>query len=210
MRVNMGDRNSPTVLNAAFHSTQFWDGRAKDVEEQAGGPILNPAEMVVPTEAFLVKRLREVPEYRAVCGSVSRRTTADQLHEYPSVDRCIRTYPLSHPLPLRSLPEGDVNALSAEEKAGLKLYIETGCVQCHAGPMLGGMTEVRHLRRPPSELKGRQGRPGSDAGDERFDRQGCLQSAGLSEHCHDRSVLPHNGSVKDLDEAVRIMGKKYS
>lgn len=48
-----GGRNSPTVLNAAFHFTQFWDGRAKDVEEQAGGPILNPIEMSMPDQEVL-------------------------------------------------------------------------------------------------------------------------------------------------------------
>ncbi|MCB0755619.1 MAG: cytochrome-c peroxidase, partial [Flavobacteriales bacterium] len=48
-----GDRNSPTVLNAAHHFLQFWDGRMKDVEEQAGGPILNPVEMAIPDKDFL-------------------------------------------------------------------------------------------------------------------------------------------------------------
>ncbi len=59
-----GDRNSPTVLNAALHFVQFWDGRSKDVEEQAGGPILNPVEMAIPSEEFLIERLSEIKEYR--------------------------------------------------------------------------------------------------------------------------------------------------
>ena len=59
-----GTRNSPTVLNAALHLAQFWDGRAKDVEEQAGMPILNPIEMAIPSEEFLVERLSGVPEYQ--------------------------------------------------------------------------------------------------------------------------------------------------
>ncbi len=49
----MEHRNSPTVLNAAFHTSQFWDGRAKDVEEQAGMPITNPVEMNMPSESLL-------------------------------------------------------------------------------------------------------------------------------------------------------------
>ena len=49
----LGDRNSPTVLNAALHIAQFWDGRAHDVEEQAGGPVLNPVEMAMPSEPGL-------------------------------------------------------------------------------------------------------------------------------------------------------------
>jgi len=58
-----GTRNSPTVLNAAFKTAQFWDGRNKDVEEQAGGPILNPAEMAIPHEQFLLDRLQKTELY---------------------------------------------------------------------------------------------------------------------------------------------------
>ena len=49
-----GDRNSPTVYNAAAHFAQFWDGRAPDVEAQAKGPVLNPIEMAMPGEARVV------------------------------------------------------------------------------------------------------------------------------------------------------------
>ncbi|CAG0907315.1 unnamed protein product, partial [Cyprideis torosa] len=59
-----GDRNSPTVYNAALHIAQFWDGRAKDVEEQAGGPILNPVEMNMPSKEFVVARLKSINGYR--------------------------------------------------------------------------------------------------------------------------------------------------
>ena len=54
---SFGTRNSPTVLNAALHFKQFWDGRAEDVEEQAGMPITNPVEMAIPSEQFLIDRL---------------------------------------------------------------------------------------------------------------------------------------------------------
>ena len=46
-----GGRNAPTVLNAVFNTAQFWDGRAKDLEQQAGGPMVNPLEMASPTVA---------------------------------------------------------------------------------------------------------------------------------------------------------------
>ena len=61
-----GDRNSPTVLNAAHHFLQFWDGRMKDVEEQAGGPILNPVEMAIPSKEFLIDRLEGVDMYKQI------------------------------------------------------------------------------------------------------------------------------------------------
>ena len=59
-----GARNSPSVYNAALHKMQFWDGRARDVEEQAGGPILNPVEMAMPAEDEVVKRLEKEANYQ--------------------------------------------------------------------------------------------------------------------------------------------------
>jgi cytochrome c peroxidase len=62
-RGQRGDRNSPTVYNAALHVAQFWDGRAADVEEQAKGPVLNPIEMAMPSEAAVVAVLESIPGY---------------------------------------------------------------------------------------------------------------------------------------------------
>lgn len=59
----LGGRNSPTVFNAAGHFVQFWDGRAKDVEEQALGPILNPVEMALESSDAAVAMLKALPEY---------------------------------------------------------------------------------------------------------------------------------------------------
>ena len=59
-----GGRNSPTALNAALLGSQFWDGRAADVEEQAGGPLLNPVEMANATEADAAAKIAGIPEYQ--------------------------------------------------------------------------------------------------------------------------------------------------
>jgi cytochrome c peroxidase len=58
-----GARNSPTVLNAMFNVEQFWDGRAKTLEEQAKGPLTNPIEMGMPSHDAVVDRVKQVPEY---------------------------------------------------------------------------------------------------------------------------------------------------
>jgi len=58
-----GGRNSPSSYNAFLHISQFWDGRAKDVEEQALGPILNPVEMGMASDADVIKKLAKIPEY---------------------------------------------------------------------------------------------------------------------------------------------------
>jgi len=57
-----GARNAPTVLNAVFNKAQFWDGRAKDLEQQAGGPMVNPVEMASP-EAHVAEQLKGIPGY---------------------------------------------------------------------------------------------------------------------------------------------------
>ncbi|MCF8099671.1 MAG: cytochrome-c peroxidase, partial [Desulfarculaceae bacterium] len=58
-----GSRNPPSTLNAGFQIAQFWDGRAADLEEQALGPMLNPAEMAMPTAKEAMARLRKLKGY---------------------------------------------------------------------------------------------------------------------------------------------------
>ena len=78
----IGGRNSPTVYYAAFHATQFWDGRAKDVEEQAKGPVINPMEMALKDDAEIEARLAEEPSYAAAfaeCFEGDKPMTADNM-----------------------------------------------------------------------------------------------------------------------------------
>jgi cytochrome c peroxidase len=133
-----GDRNSPTVLNAALHSTQFWDGRSVDVEEQAGMPILNPVEMAIPDENFLVDRLKQDNEYPALFKK------AFPGEEYPLNYENIRLAlglferELLTPAPFDAFIKGDVMALNVEQKEGLNEFIDVGCITCHSGALLGG------------------------------------------------------------------------
>ena len=60
-----GNRNAPTVLNAVFNTAQFWDGRAADLKEQAGGPIQNPIEMAI-THQHAIEMLKGIPGYKAM------------------------------------------------------------------------------------------------------------------------------------------------
>ena len=62
-RWQRGGRNAPTVLNSVFNTAQFWDGRAKDLEEQAGGPLVNPIEMASPPR-HVAEQLKGIPGYR--------------------------------------------------------------------------------------------------------------------------------------------------
>ena len=139
-RWQLGPRNAPTTLNAALHTAQFWDGRAKDVEEQAKGPVLNPIEMAMDSPEAVVERLRSIPEYvelfkKAFPGEKDPLT-------YDNVARAIAAFErtLMTPSKFDEFLKGDVNALTRKEKEGLKLFMELGCASCHNGPAVGGNT----------------------------------------------------------------------
>ncbi len=133
-----GDRNSPTVYNAALHFAQFWDGRAADVEAQAKGPVLNPVEMAMPSEKQVVTVIKSMPEYvaafqRAFPGEKDPVT-------YDNMALAIGTFERGLLTPSRwdKFLAGDKTALTADEKNGLHAFLNAGCQTCHAGTLLGG------------------------------------------------------------------------
>ena len=133
-----GDRNSPTVYNAAAHFAQFWDGRAADVEAQAKGPVLNPVEMAMPGESKVVEMLESMPEYvavftRAFPGSKEPITYDHMATAIGAFERKLMT-----PSRWDALLRGDQNALTAEEKIGFRTFVDSGCSGCHSGMLLGG------------------------------------------------------------------------
>ncbi len=133
-----GDRNSPTVYNAAAHFVQFWDGRAPDVEEQAKGPVLNPVEMAMPSDAAVIAVLESIPEY----ASAFQKAFPDEAKPitYDNVGLAIGTFERGLLTPARwdRFLRGDQTALTAEEQAGLNTFVSSGCSTCHAGALLGG------------------------------------------------------------------------
>jgi len=109
-----GNRNSPTVYNAAGHFVQFWDGRAADVEEQAKGPILNPVEMAMASEKQTVEVLKSMPEYvqafqAAFPGERDPITYENVAKAIGAFERRLVTYS-----PWDRYLRGDQNALTAE------------------------------------------------------------------------------------------------
>ncbi|MEN8116163.1 MAG: cytochrome-c peroxidase [Bacteroidota bacterium] len=135
---SLGTRNSPTTLNSAFHSAQFWDGRNKDVEEQAGGPILNPVEMAIPDEEFVVNRLKGVEEYQRMFAAAYPEE--EDPVTYKNLTWAIGAFErtLITPSKFDKYLAGDDNALTKEELKGMKTYVDVGCATCHSGALLGG------------------------------------------------------------------------
>jgi len=197
-----GPINAPTVLNSSMSVAQFWDGRARDLREQAGGPIANPKEMAY-THELVVEMLGSIPQYvnefRLVFGpgpvDIDRATRAIAAFEETLVtpnsrfDRWLL---------------GDASALTADERAGYDIFKSSGCTACHNGPAAGG-TSFRKMGlvepyRTDNPAEGRMAVTGRDA--DRFSfKVPTLRNVELT------YPYFHDGAAGTLTEAVDVMGR---
>ncbi len=196
-----GDRNSPTVYNAALHYAQFWDGREPDVEAQAKGPILNPIEMAMPSAEAVIAKLRGIPGYVEMFAAAFPGDE-DPL-TYDNLGRAIGAFErgLMTPGPLDRFLAGDLAALDAEQRAGLSRFLEVGCTTCHVGPALGGgMLQKLGLVHPYETEDGGRERVTGNPADRHFFKVPSLRNVA------ETGPWFHDGSLTDLDDAVRKMG----
>ncbi len=203
-----GDRNSPTVLNAALHSSQFWDGRAKDVEEQAGLPILNPEEMNIPSEDFLIKRLSAVKMYQDMFAAAFPDSKPPITYE--NLRKAIGAFErtLLTPSKFDDYLNGNTSALNADEKKGLETFINTGCITCHTGSLLGGNMFQKfglygnywELTKSKEIDLGRMKETNNEVDKYMFKVPSLRNVAMTWPYFHD-------GSVRDLHDAVKIIAK---
>ena len=133
-----GSRNAPTVYNAAAQIAQFWDGRATNVEEQAKGPILTPAEMGMPDTAAVLQHLETSPKYRGVFAAAFAGQSNPV--NYDNVGRAIGAFERGLVTPARwdAFMKGDSSAITEGEKRGAKTFVAAGCATCHSGATVGG------------------------------------------------------------------------
>ncbi len=131
-----GGINAPTVLNSRYNIAQFWDGRARDLKEQAGGPIENPVEMAFSHD-LAVKVIQSIPQYvqrfKNVYGT-------DQI-DIDKITDAIAAFEETLITPNSRFDQwlrGDDKALTPEEKEGYQLFKEKGCITCHNGIGVGG------------------------------------------------------------------------
>jgi len=130
-----GGRNTPTVWNALYNSSQFWDGRAKTLEEQALGPIINPIEMG-ETLSSVIEKLKKNKKYfqrfnALYSDGITAKNLANAIAEFE------RTLITPHSK-FDNYLNGNYEALNDQEKEGLKLFKSKGCVACHNGMNIGG------------------------------------------------------------------------
>jgi cytochrome c peroxidase len=193
-----GTRNAPTVFNAAFLKVQFWDGRAKDLEEQAKGPLTAHAEMN-SSPKLIVRRLKRIPGYvklfkKAFPHYKNPITFENVVKAIAAFERTLIT-PYS---PFDRYLAGDENALTPIQKKGLKLFVKIGCVSCHRGPVL---SDGRFHKFKINKDKGRYLVTKNPEDMYKF-RTAQLRNVALT------APYFHDGSVWSLRQAVKIMAKK--
>lgn len=201
-----GPRNSPTVYNAVLNPAQFWDGRAADLKEQAKGPIQAGVEMNNKPDV-VVETLKSMPPYvehfKRAFPNVDDPVTFDNVARAIEAFEATLITPAS---PFDQYLEGNVNALTEQEKRGLQTFIDTGCAACHGGVNLGGQDYYPFgvVEQPGSDIlpPGDKGRFAvtETATDEYVFRAVPLRNVALTQPYF------HSGKVWDLKQAVAIMG----
>ena len=198
-----GDRNSPTVYNAAGHFVQFWDGRSPDVEDQATGPVTNPVEMALKDGKAAVTVLKSIPGY--VTAFKKAFPKAKTPLTFTNMGRAIAAFERKLVTPSRwdKFLKGDKKALTDREKLGFKKFLSTGCMACHTGTLLGGhMYQKVGLIKPWPGIKdtGRM-KVTKKAGDKFFFKVPSLRNIDKT------APYMHNGAVKTLENAVVLMAR---
>lgn len=130
----LGHMNSPTVFNSVFNFRQFWDGRAKDLQTQALGPIENPLEMG-NTFTNLITTLKKSPYNKEFIRLYPKGITKNNItHAIAEYEKGL----ITPNAPFDKYLRGDKTAITKEAKAGYNLFKEKGCISCHHGINVGG------------------------------------------------------------------------
>lgn len=197
-----GPINSPTVLNSSMNLAQFWDGRAADLKEQAGGPIANPGEMAF-THTLAIEVLESIPAY----VTEFTQTFGPGSINIDQVTEAIAEFEKTLVTPNSRFDQwllGDTKAITADELAGYQLFKNSGCVACHMGPALGGTSFQKMGLVAPYETKntaeGLAGVTGKDADRFKF-KVPTLRNVEMT------YPYFHDGEAATLSEAVDVMGR---
>ena len=197
--MSQGPRNTPTVLNAAFIALQFWDGRAKTLEEQALGPIQAEVEMKQSLPQA-VDNIKKVPEYvqlfAKVFGGPDSVTAENMAKAIAAFERTLIT-PNS---PYSRYLSGDKGALDASAQRGFDLFQKKGCIACHNGPAL--TDSGFHIIHVPGSVDLGRYNVTKEESDKYAFRTPTLLNVELT------APYFNNGSVNTLDTAVNVMGKE--
>ncbi|MGM0637746.1 MAG: cytochrome-c peroxidase [Pseudomonadota bacterium] len=196
----IGERNTPTVLNSGFLGSQFWDGREPDLEGQALGPIEADVEMAMDLDTAL-ERLNGFTLYQTKFAEAypddADPINANNLaHALAGFQRTLNT-PNS---PFDRYLHGDQNALNQQEKDGMVAFVDNGCIACHSGPAMTD-SNFHRIQVPGSSDVGRFEVTGDEADMYKF-RTPTLRNVAVT------YPYMNNGATETLEESVAIMGKE--
>lgn len=216
IRGQRGPRSSPTVFNSGFMSVQFWDGRAATLEEQAKGPLTNPLEMGNKSEKEVVDRLAKIPGYvdtfKKIFGGKNPLNIDNVVKAIAAYERTLTTLNS----PYDKFQKGDKKAMSELAQKGLKTFQAVSCITCHNGPHFAGPDLPKgtgfYMKFPLNAGSVYEKKYDLLKDNGRFDvtkkeedrhlyRVPTLRNVALT------APYFHNGSVRTLDEAVRVMAK---
>ena len=201
-----GGINTPTVFNSAHNFTQFWDGRAESLEQQAAGPVHNPAEMGSNWDEVTAK-LNADPQIQALFEKLyPDGVSGDNIVDAIATFERTLTTPDG---PFDRYLRGDDNAISAKAKYGMELFQTYGCASCHQGVNIGGNMY---------QTMGAMGDYFGDRGAENSNDLGRFQVTGRDQDRHVFKVPSlrmvahtapylHDGRAKTLEDAVLVMAK---
>jgi cytochrome c peroxidase len=199
---HQGPINAPTVLNSSMNVAQFWDGRAKDLKEQAGGPIANPGEMA-STHELAVQVLDSIPQYKDEFKTVFGKDKID----IDMVKDAIAAFEETLVTPDSKFDQwlkGNDQALNETELKGYKLFKDSGCVACHNGAAVGGGSFQKMGMVEPYKTDNKaEGLAGVTKKDEdRFKfKVPVLRNVEMT------YPYFHDGAAKTLEDAVHTMGQ---
>ncbi|WP_309497461.1 cytochrome-c peroxidase [Sulfurovum sp.] len=199
IRGQKGGFNSPTVYNAVYNFRQFWDGRAKNLTEQALMPVINPVEMGNTIEQVL-QDLKAEKVYRDMFNEIfkdgiTENNLAEVLVEFEKKL-------ITPNAPFDKYLRGDKKALNAQAQLGYELFKTKGCISCHNGINLGGnlYNKFGIYKDAKSIELGRYNQTQKDE-DKYVFKVPSLRNVDIT------APYMHDGRVETLEDAVNIMTK---
>jgi cytochrome c peroxidase len=204
----LNPRNAPTLFNAAGQISAHWTGNRIDVEDQAKQSVIGPPSFGMPSYGSVEKKLKDIKGYvelfKAAFPADHNPVTVDNFAKAIGVfERTLVT-----PSRFDSFLKGEIAALNAKERRGLKTYIETGCMMCHFGPYLGGQVYEKFGVIEPY-WKYTKSEPVDEGRYAVTKKEADKYVFKVPIHRNVAKTAPyfHDGSVDKLEDAVWIMGK---
>ncbi|WP_077339080.1 cytochrome-c peroxidase [Pseudocolwellia agarivorans] len=196
-----GTRNSPSTWNAGMQVAQFWDGRAKTLEQQVKFPLFNPKEMAMPSEKEVSSRLSNKGYLTEFKQAFPLETTPINIKNISKTLAAFQRTLITKDR-FDEYLLGDKKAITTEEKSGLTTFIEKGCVACHNGPLLGGQLFMKMgiVHPYPNKIDKGVGAITDKAGDNYFFKVPSLRNI--------LNTAPyfHDGAATTVEQAIEDTG----